>query len=76
MTDILSNNIVRGVLAVLVLGAVAYGIDTTLGDDTTATDAAANTENVSATVGDEITTTEGTTTEGTTVEETDETTTE
>ena len=75
MTDILSNNIVRLALAVLVVGAVAYGINTTIGDDA-ATTTTANTENVSATVGDEITTTEGTTTEGTTVEETDETTTE
>jgi len=80
MTDILSSNIVRGALAVLVLGAVVYGFNTTSGDVATTT--TASTENVSTVVGNGTitpvvdTTTEATTTEVTTTEETNETTAE
>ena len=76
MSGILSNNIVRGGLALLVVGVAIYGLSTNAGDtETTA----------SSTVGEAVTTTasetttateEGTTTEASeaTTEETTETT--
>ena len=79
MTGILSNNIVRGAIALVVVGAVIYGVNTTGGDTETT---------VSTTTGENVTTTasettpmteEGTTTEAievTTEETTTETTTE
>lgn len=55
MTDILSNNLVRGALAVLVLGAVVYGFQSVTATTTVASAAAsccpATTENVAATTG-------------------------
>ena len=55
MTDILSNNIVRAALAVLVLGAVVYGFQSATATTTVASTAAsccpATTENVVATMG-------------------------
>jgi hypothetical protein len=85
MTDILSNNIVRGALAVLVVGAVAYGFQSVTATTTVATTAAsccpATTENVSTPVGNGVVTpVVGATNEGTiadgimTTEETNETT--
>ena len=83
MTGILSNNVVRGGIAVLAVGAVVYGLNTTGGDVDTTTNTA-NTENASTAVEggtitpavDIDTTTEGTTTEGATDATTTETTTE
>jgi hypothetical protein len=72
MTGILSNNLVRGGLALLAVIAVVYGIQTTGGDTDTETTASTETINTTTTVSEtptETTVTEGTT-EGITTEET------